>query len=78
MQIERGELRTGGRSYEASFSGQGDLQWRSAEPGSTARINLSWDLGATLPEVYRGDAEVELYLVIGDRRESVILKYERT
>ena len=78
VQIERGELRTRGRSYEASFSGQGDLRWRSAEPGSTARINLFWDLGETLPEIYGDDAEVELHLAIGDRRETVLLKYQRT
>ena len=75
--IEKAELRTGGRSYEASFSGQGELQWRSAEPGATERINLSWLLGGPLDEVYGTTAEVELQLAIGDREETIVFKYRK-
>jgi hypothetical protein len=75
--FEAAELTSKGRTYTGAFAGDGEERWRSAEPGTTACITISWDFNEPIGEVYGDGAVITLRLRVGERVKVVDIRYER-
>jgi hypothetical protein len=77
LAIEDAQLITLERSYPAKLPGEGELRWRSAAPGSSARITLYWRFEEYAVDVLGEHAKVILDLRLGEDRHQVEIEYER-
>jgi hypothetical protein len=75
--IEDARLFIEGRSYPVRFSGAGELRWRSAAPGSTARVPLAWGFDDYAINVLGDRPRIVLDLRIGEEKHQLEIEYER-
>ena len=75
--IEDAQLLTAERTYPVEFAGNGELRWRSASPGSEARITLGWSFEQYALEVLGDRPKIVLDLRLGEEQHQVEIEYER-
>lgn len=75
--IEDARLIAEGRSYPVRFSGEGELRWRSAAPGSSARVSLAWGFDDYATNVLGDRPRIVLDLRIGQAEHQLEIEYER-
>jgi hypothetical protein len=61
----------------SSRSGAGELRWRSAAPGSTARVPLAWGFDDYAINVLGDRPRIVLDLRIGEEEHQLEIEYER-
>lgn len=77
LAIEDAYLITQERNYPVKLPGQGELRWRSAAPGSRARITLHWQFEDYAIDVLGDHPRIVLDLRLGDEQHQVEIEYER-
>lgn len=75
--IEDAELIVRRGSYPVRFSGEGELRWRSAAPGSSERIPLAWGFDDYATDVLGDRPRIVLDLRIGEEQHELEIEYER-
>lgn len=75
--IEGARLITEEGSYAADLPGGGELRWRSAAGGTSARIPLYWEFEDVALELLGDRPCIVLDLRIGEEQHPVEIQYER-
>lgn len=75
--IEGAELVVGDESYPADLPGDGELRWRSVNPGESGSISLHWEFDRSAIEVLGEQPGVLIDLRIGEEVRQVEIEYER-
>ena len=75
--IEGARLITENASYLAHLPGDGELRWRSAAPGSSARISILWEFEDAAVSLLGQRPRIVLDLRIGSERHQVEIEYQR-
>jgi len=63
--------------YPVRFSGKGELRWRSADPGSSARVSLAWGFDDYATNVLGDRPRIILDLQVGEEEHQLEIEYER-
>lgn len=75
--IEGARLITKQESFAADLPGEGELRWRSAAPGTSARIPLYWEIEGAPVELLGDRPRIVLDLRIGEEEHELEIEYER-
>lgn len=75
--VEGARLITEQQSYAADLPGEGELRWRSAAGGTSARIPLHWEFEDTAIELLGDRPRIVLDLRIGEEQHQVEIEYDR-
>jgi hypothetical protein len=75
--LDEATLETNGRTFKATFSGQGEEKWRSAAPGAMERIELLWSFEQPMSKALGDVALVRLAFHIGQTPHQLTVEFRR-